>query len=76
MIALRTFCDTRASAGTLHENVILEHYMSEMHDPTRTAHAVADRPTLSLLRLSAVQRLAGAALVLALLWLAVVAVLG
>jgi hypothetical protein len=38
-------------------------------------HAVADTPTLSLLRLSAVQRLAGAAVVLAALWLTVIAVL-
>ena len=42
--------------------------MSEHHP-----HAAAAAPTLSLLRLSAVQRLFGAALILALLWLMVLA---
>jgi hypothetical protein len=37
---------------------------------------VASTPTLSLLRLSAVQRLAGAGLVLAALWLIVIATIG
>jgi hypothetical protein len=41
----------------------------------RTAHAVAAVPTLSLLRLSAGQRLTGAALLLGGLWLLVLAVL-
>ena len=50
--------------------------MSEPDQHALVPHAVADRPTLSLLRLSAVQRLAATALVLAALWLAVVAVLG
>jgi hypothetical protein len=39
-------------------------------------HAVAERPTVSLLRLSAVQRLAGVALVLGVLWLMVLGVIG
>jgi hypothetical protein len=38
-------------------------------------HATAAPPTLSLLRLSAAQRLAGAAVVLAVLWLLVLWVL-
>jgi hypothetical protein len=36
---------------------------------------MADVPTVSILRLSAPQRLAGAALVLAVLWVAVIATL-
>ena len=45
--------------------------MSDPHDHAH--HATADTPTLSLLRLSALQRLAGAAVVLAGLWVAVLA---
>jgi len=48
--------------------------MSDTHEH-HGHHAVADTPTLSLLRLSAVQRLAGAAAVVAALWLTVIAVL-
>jgi hypothetical protein len=50
--------------------------MSERHDHTHAPHPTADAPTLSLLRLSAWQRLAGAGLVLAVLWLAVIAAIG
>jgi hypothetical protein len=50
--------------------------MSDRHDHVHAPHATADAPTLSLLRLSAWQRLAGAGLVLAVLWLAVIATLG
>src|SRR5829696_5464529 len=57
-------------------NVILERYMSDAHDHTHAPRAVASTPTLSLLRLSAVQRLAGAGLVLAALWLIVIATIG
>jgi hypothetical protein len=49
-----------------------------MPDPDAHAHAphaTADLPTVSILRLSAVQRLAGAAVVLAVLWVAVIATL-
>ncbi len=60
------------SAGVLFRNVILEHYMSDRHDHDHAPHAVAEAPTVSLLRLSAWQRLAGAGLVLAALWLAVI----
>jgi hypothetical protein len=42
-------------------------------DHHHASHAMAAQPTLSLLRLSAVQRLVGAALILALLWLMVLA---
>ncbi len=62
--------------GILPGNVILEHYMSDRHDHVHAPHATADAPTLSLLRLSAWQRLAGAGLVLAVLWLAVIASMG
>jgi hypothetical protein len=50
--------------------------MSDAHDHTHAPRAVASTPTLSLLRLSAVQRLAGAGLVLAALWLIVIATIG
>ncbi len=36
-------------------------------------HTVAEKPTVSLLRLSALQRLAGAGLILGALWLIVIA---
>jgi hypothetical protein len=53
--------------------------MSERHDHSpphsHAPHALADVPTMSLLRLSALQRLVGAALVLAALWTAVIAAL-
>ncbi len=49
--------------------------MSGPHDSAPLPHAIAEAPTLSLLRLSALQRLAGAALVLAGLWAAVIAIL-
>ena len=52
-------------AGAPPRNVILEHYMSDRHDHAHVRHALAATPTLSLLRLSAWQRLAGAGLVLA-----------
>jgi uncharacterized membrane protein len=45
--------------------------MASDHWHGATPHATAAPPTLSLLRLSAVQRLAGAAAVLACLWLMV-----
>jgi hypothetical protein len=57
-------------------DVILEHYMSDRHDHTHAPRAAAETPTLSLLRLSAWQRLAGAGLMLAALWLAVIATIG
>ena len=47
--------------------------MSDRHDHSHAQHATADAPTVSLLRLSALQRLAGAGLVLAALWAAVIA---
>jgi hypothetical protein len=50
--------------------------MSDRHDHTHAHHATVDVPTLSLLRLSAWQRLAGAGLVLAALWLAVFMTIG
>ena len=50
--------------------------MSNRHDHGQAPHASAEAPTLSLLRLSALQRLAGAGLVLALLWLTVIATVG
>jgi hypothetical protein len=50
--------------------------MSDRHDHIHAPHATADAPTLSLLRLSAWQRLAGAGVVLAVLWLAVIAIVG
>ena len=46
------------------------------HDRFHAPHASAEAPTLSLLRLSALQRLAGAGVVLALLWLVVIATVG
>jgi hypothetical protein len=49
--------------------------MTDHHHDGRVAHATATTPTLSLLRLSAGERLAGAGLVLAGLWLLVFAVL-
>ncbi len=48
--------------------------MGEHQHRDRAAHATAAAPTLSLLRLSAGQRLIGAALVLGGLWLLVLAV--
>ena len=50
--------------------------MSDRHDHAHAPHATADTPTLSLLRLSAWQRLAGVGLILAVLWLAVIAIVG
>jgi hypothetical protein len=53
--------------------------MSVQHEHTHrshVSHATADVPTLSVLRLAAVQRLAGTAIVLAALWAAVIAVIG
>jgi hypothetical protein len=49
--------------------------MSDRHDHAHAPHATADMPTVSLLRLSAWQRLAGAGIALVALWLAVIAVL-
>jgi hypothetical protein len=46
------------------------------HHHANVTYAMAETPTLSLLRLSAWQRLAGAGLVLAALWLTVVATIG
>jgi hypothetical protein len=43
------------------------------HDHPHPPRIAAEAPTLSLLRLSALQRLAGAGLVLAALWLVVLA---
>jgi hypothetical protein len=48
------------------------HSHAEAHPP----HATAEAPTLSLLRLSAGQRLAGAAAVLALVWVMTLAMAG
>jgi hypothetical protein len=48
--------------------------MADHHHEGRAAHATAATPTLSLLRLSAGGRLFGAGIVLAGLWLLVVAV--
>jgi hypothetical protein len=42
--------------------------MSHEHRHGQVRHAVASVPTLSLLRLSAVQRVAGACVLLAALW--------
>ena len=50
--------------------------MSDRHDHAHAPRALAERPTISLLRLSALQRLAGAGLVLAALWLTVIATIG
>ena len=50
--------------------------MSDRHHHGHVHHALAATPTLSLLRLSAWQRLAGAGLVLAALWLIVMATIG
>jgi hypothetical protein len=49
--------------------------MGKHHHHGRAAHAMAAPPTLSLLRLSAVERLAGASVILGGLWLLVAAVL-
>ena len=46
------------------------------HHHAHPVHATAEAPTLSLLRLSAWQRLGGAGLVLAVLWLTVFATIG
>jgi hypothetical protein len=50
--------------------------MSDRHHHVHVRHAVAATPTLSLLRLSAWQRLEGAGLALAALWLIVMATIG
>jgi hypothetical protein len=50
--------------------------MPDHHHQAHVGHAAAEAPTLSLLRLSAWQRLAGAGLVLAALWLAVLMTIG
>jgi hypothetical protein len=50
--------------------------MSDPHHHAHAHHAVAAAPTVSLLRLSAWQRLAGAGAVLAALWLIVMATIG
>ncbi len=50
--------------------------MSGWHDHPHASRAIAEAPTLSLLRLSAWQRLAGAGSVLAALWLIVIATVG
>ena len=50
--------------------------MSDRHDHAHARHASVEAPTLSLLRLSALQRLAGAGLVLAVLWLTVFGTVG
>jgi hypothetical protein len=50
--------------------------MSDRHHHAHVHHALAAMPTLSLLRLSAWQRLAGAGLVLAALWLIVMTTIG
>jgi hypothetical protein len=50
--------------------------MSHGHHHTHEHRAIASAPTFSLLRLSAWQRLAGAALVLSVLWLLVFGVMG
>jgi hypothetical protein len=42
--------------------------MAHAHDHARPSHAMAARPTLSLLRLSAVERLLGVAGVILALW--------
>ena len=44
--------------------------MSHHHDHAPVLHPVAEAPTLSLLRLSVGQRLLGAGVILAALWLA------
>jgi hypothetical protein len=49
--------------------------MLDPHAHSHAPHATADVPTLSILRLSAVQRLAGAAVVLAVLWVTVIVTL-
>jgi hypothetical protein len=50
--------------------------MSHPHDHAHALRATAEAPTVSLLRASAWQRLAGAGLVLAVLWLTVIATIG
>ena len=47
--------------------------MSASHPHTPAPHARADVPTMSLLRLAAMQRLTGVAVLVAALWLAVAA---
>ena len=46
------------------------------HHHAHARHALAEAPTLSLLRLSAWQRLAASGLALAVLWLTVTATIG
>jgi hypothetical protein len=46
------------------------------HGHRHAGHAIALQPTLSLLRLSVAQRLAGAAVLIAALWAAVAGVIG
>jgi hypothetical protein len=48
--------------------------MADHHHERRAAHATAATPTVSLLRLSAGERLFGAGIVLGGLWLLVIAV--
>lgn len=48
--------------------------MTHAHD--RPSRAIADKPTLSLLRLSAGQRASGALVIVAVLWTCVLAVIG
>ena len=50
--------------------------MSDLHHHAHVHPALAATPTVSLLRLSAWQRLAGAGVVLAVLWLIVMATVG
>jgi hypothetical protein len=50
--------------------------MSDAHDHTLSPRAIAATPTLSLLRLSALQRLAGVGIAMAALWLIVIATIG
>ena len=65
-----------AAATIAKRSEVLNHNtMIERHRHAHV-HARAAEPTLSLLRLSAAQRLAGAGVVLALLWLAVLATVG
>ena len=51
----------------------MPHHHDHAHAPV--PHAMAEAPTLSLLRLSAAQRLLGAGVILASLWLALWAVI-
>jgi hypothetical protein len=50
--------------------------MGDHHHHGSAVHATAEAPTISLLRLSALERLAGAGVVLGVLWGLVLAVLG